>query len=101
MQRVTPAEPFNPDPDARYLRECSIPGPVYEPDADGVSGGWLLAVLAALLLLALTGCADAGAQEPQPSPEEQRIARGAARACQGLTPVWQDDGSHTCLKERP
>ena len=35
MQRVTPSEPFNPDPDARYLRECSRPGPVHEPDADG------------------------------------------------------------------
>ncbi|KAA9157345.1 hypothetical protein F3K36_30290 [Delftia sp. BR1] len=101
MQRVTPAEPFNPDPDARYLRECSRPGPVYEPDAGGVPGGWLLAVLAALLLLALTGCSQAGAQEPQPTAQEQRTARAAARACQGLTPVWQDDGSHTCLKERP
>lgn len=99
MQRVTPAEPFNPDPDARYLRECSRPGPVYEPDADGVPGGWLIAVLAALLLLALTGCGQAGAQEPQPTAEEQRIARGAARACEGLTPVF-DNGSWVCLKER-
>lgn len=99
MQRVTPAEPFNPDPDARYLRECSIPGPVYEPDADGVPGGWLIAVLLGLFLLALTGCADAGAQEPTPTPEEQRIARAAARACEGLTPVF-DNGSWVCLKER-
>ena len=88
MQRVTPAEPFNPDPDARYLRECSRPAPVYEPEADGVPGGWLLAVLAALLLLALTGCSQAGAQEPQPTAQEQRIARGAARACEGLTPCF-------------
>ncbi|AOV02430.1 hypothetical protein [Delftia tsuruhatensis] len=99
MQRVTPAEPFNPDPDARYLRECSTPGPVYEPDADGVPGGWLLMVMTALLLLALTGCADAGAQEPTTTPEEQRIARGAARACEGLTPVFEN-GSWVCLKER-
>ncbi|WP_447915885.1 hypothetical protein [Delftia acidovorans] len=56
--------------------------------------------LLAVLLLTLTGCSKAGAQE-QPTPQEQRIARGAARACQGLTPVWHDDGSHTCLKERP
>ncbi|MDH0851830.1 hypothetical protein N5D66_28110 [Delftia tsuruhatensis] len=100
MQRVTPSEPFNPDPDARYLRECSRPGPVYEPDADGVSGCWLIAVLAALLLLALTGCSQAGAQEPQPTAQEQRIARGAARACEGLTPVFEN-GSHTCHKEIP
>lgn len=100
MQRVTPSEPFNPDPDARYLRECSRPGPVYEPDADGVPGVWLLAVLAALLLLALTGCSQAGAQEPQPTAQEQRLARGAARACEGLTPVF-DNGSYTCHKEIP
>lgn len=100
MQRVTPAEPFNPDPDARYLRECSSPGPVYEPEADGVPGGWLLAVLAALLLLALAGCSPAEAQEPQPTPEEQRIARAAARACEGLTPVFEH-GSWDCLKEIP
>lgn len=100
MQRVTPSEPFNPDPDARYLRECSRPGPVHEPDADGVPGGWLIAVLAALLLLALTGCADAGAQEPQPTPEEQRIARAAALACEGLTPVFEN-GSWVCHKEIP
>lgn len=58
-------------------------------------------LLAALLLLALSGCADAGAQETNPTPQEQRIARAADRACEGLTPVWQDDGSHICLKERP
>lgn len=100
MQRVTPSEPFNPDPDARYLRECSTPGPVYEPDADGVPGGWLLAVLLGLLLLALTGCSQAEAQQPQPTAQEQRIARAAARACEGLTPVF-DNGSHTCHKEIP
>ena len=99
MQRVTPAEPFNPDPDARYLRECSRPGPVYEPEADGVPGGWLLAVLLCLLLLALTGCSQAGAQEPQPTAQEQRIARAAARACEGLTPVYEA-GSFSCFKER-
>ncbi|MPT55008.1 hypothetical protein [Delftia sp.] len=100
MQRVTPSEPFNPDPDARYLRECSTPGPVYEPDADGVPGGWLLMVLAALLLLALTGCSQAGAQETQPTAQEQRLAHAAARACEGLTPVF-DNGSLSCLKEIP
>lgn len=100
MQRVTPSEPFNPDPDARYLRECSTPGPVYEPEADGVPGGWLLMVMTALLLLALTGCGQAEAQQPQPTAQEQRIARGAARACEGLTPVFEN-GSHTCHKEIP
>lgn len=99
MQRVTPAEPFNPDPDDRYLRECSTPGPVHEPEADGVSGGWLLAVLVVLVALATVGCSQAGAQEPQPTLEEQRIARAAAQACEGLTPVF-DNGSWVCLKER-
>jgi hypothetical protein len=100
MQRVTPAEPFNPDPDARYLRECSTPGPVYEPDAGGVPGGWLLAVLVVLVALAAVGCSKAGAQEPQPTAQEQRIARGAARACEGKTPVLLD-GTYSCLKEIP
>lgn len=99
MQRVTPAEPFNPDPDARYLRECSTPGPVYEPDADGVPGGWLLAVLVVLVALAAVGCSQAESQQPQPTAQEQRIAHGAARACEGGTPVWQD-GFHTCAQEK-
>ncbi|MDH1461830.1 hypothetical protein [Delftia tsuruhatensis] len=99
MQRVTPSEPFNPDPDARYLRVCSRPGPVHETEADGVPGGWLLAVLVVLVALAAVGCSQAGAQEPQPTAQEQSLARAAARACEGLTPVF-DNGSWVCLKER-
>lgn len=56
--------------------------------------------LAVLLALALTGCSQAGAQEPQPTAQEQRLARAAARACEGLTPVFEN-GSHTCHKEIP
>lgn len=52
-----------------------------------------------LLLAAMAGCSQAGAQEPQPTAQEQRIARGAARACEGLTPVFEH-GSLVCLKER-
>lgn len=55
--------------------------------------------LAVLVALALTGCSQAEAQQPQPTAQEQRIARGAARACEGLTPVF-DNGSWVCLKER-
>lgn len=58
-----------------------------------------LAAVAVLVVLALTGCSQAGAQEPQPTPQEQRIARAAARACEGLTPVFEN-GSWVCLKER-
>jgi len=58
-----------------------------------------LAALVVLLLLALSGCSQAGAQETQPTAQEQRIARAAARACEGLTPVWQD-GFHTCAQEK-
>lgn len=58
-------------------------------------------LLAALLLLALTGCSQAEAQQqPQPTAQEQRIARAAARACEGLTPVFEN-GSWSCLKEIP
>lgn len=59
-----------------------------------------LVVLVVLVLLALTGCSQAEAQVPQPTPQEQRIARAAARACEGLTPVF-DNGSWVCLKEIP
>ena len=100
MQRVTPAEPFNPDPDARYLRECSIPGPVYEPDADGVSGGWLLAVLAALLLLALTGCSQAEAQEPQPTAQDIKRAAAGKLLCPGMHAEWISNTEVQCLKEK-
>lgn len=58
-----------------------------------------LAALVVLGLLALTGCADAGAQEPQPTAQEQRTARAAARACEGLTPVYEA-GTVSCFKER-
>lgn len=58
-----------------------------------------LAALVVLLLLALSGCSQAGAQEPQPTAQEQRLARAAARACEGLTPVYEA-GSVSCFKER-
>lgn len=107
MQRVTPAEPFNPDPDARYRRTLAEAFPCdarqavafFDVSRPPRYGRWLALVLAVLLLAALTGCADAGAQEPQPTAQEQRLARGAARACEGLTPVF-DNGSWVCLKER-
>lgn len=108
MQRVTPAEPFNPDPDARYRRTLAEAFPCdarqalafFDVSRPPRYGRWLALVLAGLLLLTLSGCADAGAQEPQPTAGEQRIARGAARACEGLTPVF-DNGSLSCLKEIP
>ena len=107
MQRVTPDEPFNPDPDARYRRTLAEAFPCdarqavafFEVSRPPRYGRWLALVLAALLLLALSGCSQAGAQEPTPTPEEQRIARAAARACEGLTPVYEA-GSFSCFKER-
>ena len=56
--------------------------------------------LSAVALLALAGCSKADAHEPQPTPAQQRLARAAAMACEGLTPVF-DDGRFTCVKERP
>ncbi|WP_428142250.1 hypothetical protein [Delftia acidovorans] len=58
-----------------------------------------LAAMVVLGLLALSGCSQAEAQEPTPTAQEQRIARAAARACEGLTPVFEH-GSWVCLKER-
>lgn len=108
MQRVTPAEPFNPDPDARYRRTLAEAFPCdarqavafFDVSRPPRYGRWLALVLVLLVVLAMAGCADAGAQESLPTPEEQRIARAAARACEGLTPVFEN-GSYTCHKEIP
>ncbi|MGG4053517.1 hypothetical protein ABEW79_17900 [Delftia tsuruhatensis] len=107
MQRVTPSEPFNPDPDARYRRTLAEAFPCGAAEAEAffdVSrppryGRWLALVLGLLVVLAMAGCSPAEAQEPQPTPQEQLIARAAARACEGLTPVFEN-GSWVCLKER-
>lgn len=114
MQRVTPSEPFNPDPDARYRRTLAEAFPCdarqavafFDVSRPPRYGRWLALVLGLLLLAAMAGCGQAEAQQPQPQPQpqptaqEQRLARAAARACQGLTPVWQD-GFHTCAKDTP
>lgn len=106
MQRVTPAEPFNPDPDARYRRTLAEAFPCdarqavafFDVSRPPRYGRWLALVVGLLVVLALAGCSPAEAQEP--TAQEQRQARGAARACEGLTPVWQD-GFHTCAKDTP
>lgn len=100
MQRVTPSEPFNPNPDARYLRECSRPGPVHEPDADGVPGGWLLAVLVVLVALATVGCSQAGAQEPQPTAQDIKRAAAGKWLCPGMHAEWISNTEVQCLKEK-
>ena len=107
MQRVTPAEPFNPDPDARYRRTLAEAFPCdarqavafFDVSRPPHYGRWLALVLAVLGLLAMVGCSQAEAQQPPPTSEEQRIARAAARACEGLTPVFEA-GSVSCFKER-
>ncbi|WP_047471944.1 hypothetical protein [Delftia sp. ZNC0008] len=108
MQRVIPAEPFNPDPDARYRRTLAEAFPCdarqavafFDVSRPRRYGRWLALVLSLLVVLALAGCGQAEAQQPQPTTQDQRIARGAARACEGLTPVFEN-GSHTCHKEIP
>ncbi len=108
MERVTPAEPFNPDPDARYRRTLAEAFPCdarqavafFDASRPPRYGRWLALVLGLLVVLAMAGCSQAEAQQPQPTAQEQRIARGAARACEGLTPVFEN-GSHTCHKEIP
>lgn len=99
MQRVIPTEPFNPDPDARFLREASRPGPVAEPAS--TPGGWLLLCLALLVALVLSACADAGAaQEPAASAADVQRAHSAAQACPpGHAVVWIGPKSMECLRE--
>ena len=104
MQRVIPAEPFNPDPDARFLREASRPGPVAEPGPAPTPGGWLLLLIVALLtVLVLSACADAGAaQEPVASAADVQRAHSAAQACPpGHAVVWIGPKSMECLRELP
>lgn len=55
-----------------------------------------------LILLALTGCADAGAQEPQPTASAQELKRAAAGKwlCPGMHAEWISNTEVQCLKER-
>lgn len=103
MQRVTPSETFNPDPDARFLRQASRPGPVVEPGPAPTPGRWLLLCLVLLVALALSACADAGAaQDPVPSPADVQRAHSAAQACPpGHAVVWIGPQSMECLRELP
>lgn len=103
MQRVIPTEPYNPDPDARFLRTASRPGPVADPGPAPTPGGWLLLCLVVLAALVLSGCADAGAaQEPAASAEDLQRAHSAAQACPlGHAVVWIGPQSMECLRELP
>ncbi|MFG0786873.1 hypothetical protein [Delftia tsuruhatensis] len=103
MQRVIPTEPYNPDPDARFLRQASRPGPVVERGPAPTPGGWLLLCLAVVVALALSACADAGAaQEPVASAADVQRAHSAAQACPpGHAVVWTGPQSMECLRELP
>lgn len=96
MQRVTPIEPFNPDPDARYLRES--PGPLAEPER--IPGRWLAAVLLALVVLSCSACSAADAAEPSASAADIKRAAMSAWACPGMHAEWSGPVV-TCLPERP
>ncbi|MCG3782741.1 hypothetical protein [Delftia acidovorans] len=97
MQRVTPIEPFNPDPDARYLRES--PGPIAEEQS--LSGRWLLALLLAVVVVSCSACSSAdAAQEPSASAADLKRAAASAWACPGMHAEWTD-GVVFCLKEAP
>lgn len=103
MQRVIPSEPFNPDPDAHFLRTASRPGPVVELGPTPTPGGWLLLCVVLLVALALSACADAGAaQEPAASAADVQRAHSAAQACPpGHAVVWIGPKSMECLRELP
>ncbi|KAF1050982.1 MAG: hypothetical protein GAK34_01672 [Delftia tsuruhatensis] len=103
MQRVIPTEPYNPDPDARFLRQASRPGPVVERGPAPTPGGWLLLCLVALVALVLSACADAGAaQEPVASAADVQRAHSAAQACPpDHAVVWIGQQSMECLRELP
>lgn len=96
MQRVTPIEPFNPDPDARYLRES--PGPIAEEQS--LSGRWLLALLLAVVVVSCSARSAADAAEPSASAEDLKRAAASAWACPGMHAEWSG-AVVVCLKESP
>lgn len=96
MQRVTPIEPFNPDPDARYLRES--PGPLAEEQS--LSGRWLLALLLAVVVMSCSACSAADAAEPSASAADIKRAAMSAWACPGMHAEWSGEVV-VCLRERP
>ncbi|WP_322737105.1 hypothetical protein [Delftia tsuruhatensis] len=96
MQRVTPVEPFNPDPDARYLRES--PGPLAEEQR--LPGRWLLALLLVTVVLSCSACSAADAAEPSASAEDLKRAAMSAWACPGEHAEWSG-AVVVCLKESP
>ncbi|MPS99502.1 MAG: hypothetical protein E2581_13515 [Pseudomonas sp.] len=61
-----------------------------------------LAALVVLLLLALSGCSQAGAQEPQTTATAQELKRAAAGKwlCPGMHAEWISNTEVQCLKER-
>lgn len=103
MKRVTPDEPFNPEPEAAWLREASRPGPVFEDPPSRCGLGWLLLAVAVIFAVAiLSGCSSAdAAQEPGASVEDMRRAAAGAWQCPGMHAEWVDDKTVQCLKERP
>lgn len=97
MQRVTPIEPFNPDPDARYLRES--PGPLTEQER--IPGRWLVAVLLALIVLSCSACSAAdAAQEPSASAADLKRAAAGAWLCPGMHAEWLDAQTVACVPEK-
>lgn len=59
-----------------------------------------LAALAALLLLALTGCSQAEAQEPQPTAQDIKRAAAGKWLCPGMHAEWISNTEVQCLKEK-
>lgn len=106
MQRVTPAEPFNPDPDARYRRTLAEAFPCdarqavafFDVSRKPRYGRWAVAVVLVILVAgSLAGCAKEKHQSYQPTGKEQRAAK---RACDGGQAEWISKTEVQCLKER-
>lgn len=64
---------------------------------------WLLVALLLLVLLALSGCSSAEAQEPSASISAADLKRAAAEAwnCPGMHAVWLDETTVQCLNYLP
>lgn len=107
--RVSPPAESHNDTTARFKRSLAeafpsgthrIAVPCRFPTPNR-PGPWLISALLAVIALALAGCSGAEAQVAPISKSELNKAKAASRYCAGMTPVWLDESTVECFREKP